>query len=153
MPGRDCVFYRLKSKAFAAGDASVTLRFPYPTGLHADDAAYWSDSAPHTSKVTAQGDNYAVIERNMDSTHYYTIVRWEGKASFAASGKNSFTLTPHDDVIGLAVEYTPTLGKDNTASFEFDQSHKAVMKHWQKFWREGAAVDFSACSDPRAAEL
>ncbi len=153
MPGRDCVFYRLKSKAFAAGYASVALRFPYPTGLHADDAADWSDSAPHTSKVTAQGDNYAVIERNMDSTHYYTIVRWEGKASFAASGKNSFTLKPHDDVIGLAIEYTPALDKDNTASFEFDQSHKAVMKHWQKFWREGAAVDFSACSDPRAAEL
>ena len=42
-------------------------------------------------KSQRRADNYAMIERNMDSTHYYTIVRWEGKASFAASGKNSFT--------------------------------------------------------------
>ena len=43
--------------------------------------------------------------------------------------------------------------KKADVSYSYDQALKAVMKYWPRFWNSGAIVDFSDCTDPRAAEL
>jgi hypothetical protein len=37
--------------------------------------------------------------------------------------------------------------------FVFDEQLRAVMRSWNRWWQEGAFVDFSQCTDPRAREL
>ena len=35
----------------------------------------------------------------------------------------------------------------------FEAVRTAAAEHWKQFWTSGGAIDFSACTDPRAAEL
>ncbi|MBQ3752162.1 MAG: hypothetical protein II864_01285, partial [Prevotella sp.] len=38
-------------------------------------------------------------------------------------------------------------------AFVFDEQLRAVMRSWNRWWQEGAIIDFSQCTDPRAREL
>lgn len=153
MPNSDCLVFRLKSDALSQGKTNVTFKFPYPTGVHSDDASDWSHPEGHFSRLIGNDSNHAIIERTIDSTTYYVSIRWEGNATFEEVSNHSFSLKPSDDVIALAVEYNSS--KDNlmASTFEFDQANKNVMKWWPRFWSNGAIVDFSECTDSRAREL
>ena len=147
---RDATIYRIKTPLLTDGHAAVSIRFPYPTGKHADDAADWTKPAAHTSRIADSGSNYAVIERTIDSTRYYLTLSWEGDATFTECDRHYFTLTTTDDVLAFKAEYAQT---SNTQPFLFDQTLKGVIKAWNRWWQEGAIVDFSECTDPRAREL
>jgi len=60
-------------------------------------------------------------------------------------------------VLTFTAEYLATQPADNKSSasirFEYDQYHKATLRHWSRWWNSGAIADFSACTDPRAREL
>lgn len=56
-------------------------------------------------------------------------------------------------MLTFAVEYAPVPVEKREFSFSYDQALKAVMKSWPAFWKKGAIVDFSECTDPRAKEL
>lgn len=153
MQNRDCLFGRIKSELLPDGRASVTLKFPYPTGLHADDGSDYSRPEAHSSKIVDLKPHGAVIERTLDDTKYYVTVEWEGGATFKEVAPHCFSLSTGDNVLTFAVEYTPEPVKNRDASFSYDHALKAVMKSWPSFWKKGAIVDFSECTDPRAAEL
>ena len=172
---RDAVIYRIKSPLLKDGRARVAIRLPYPTGKHADDAADWTKADCHTSFVVSASNNdkspvvggfpadshYAVIEHRLDSTRYYLTLRWQGDATLTERAPHHFELSATTDVLDLEVLYTPippaggaggeaTLG---VGSMAFDQSLKAIIKSWNRWWQDGAIVDFSQCTDPRAKEL
>ena len=168
---RDAVVYRIKSPLLTDGRARVSIRLPYPTGRHADDAADWTKPERHTSRIVAQDDHAAVIEHVIDSTRYCLTLQWNGDATLTECDRHYFTLTTTDEVLGLRAEYnnaspssgavTSTGGKTieapsgavGGASFLIEQSLKAVIKAWNRWWQQGAIVDFSGCTDPRAPEL
>ena len=160
---KDALYARIKSNLLKDQRATVTLRFSYPTGKHADDANDWTKPERHQSKVIAQDHHSALIERTLDATKYYVLLQWEGNASLVQSDNHYFTLTSKDDIITIAAEYQRSLSlpKGSTVncqlstvnSYEYDQYHKATLRHWSHWWKQGAIVDFSACTDPRAKEL
>ena len=151
----DAVLYRVKSPLLKDGHACVSICFPYPTGKHADDAADWTKPERHTSSIVVGGDlqspNCAVIEHRLDSTIYYLTLRWQGDATIKEVAPHHFELSTTSDVLTIEADYSLT--KEEPTAFYYEQALKGVIKAWNRWWQEGAIVDFSQCTDPRAKEL
>ena len=150
-PTKDALYARIKSNLLKDQRAVVALRFSYPTGKHADDANDWTKPTRHQSVIISQNDHSALIERTLDDTRYYVLLQWEGHATLQECNRHHFELSTTDNVLTFAAEYLPARPK--VSSFEYDQYHKATLRHWSSWWKEGAIVDFSQCTDPRAKEL
>ncbi len=163
---RDAVIYNIKSPLLADGCASVSIRMPYPTGRHADDASDWTRLDGHQSRIvtaSATGtveDNgsatprEALIEHKIDSTTYYLRLRWQGDATLTEVAPHHFRLATTSSVLAFEAEYLPGMPQKTPAqSFVFDQGHRSVIKAWNRWWGQGAIVDFGQCTDPRAKEL
>lgn len=150
---RDALFTRIKSALLSDGRASVSLRFAYPTGRHADAAADWSKPEAHSSKLIESSDRRAVIERTLDDVTYYVTLEWEGEAAISEVAPHHFALTTTSDLLTFSAEYSQKPAKKRANAYSYDQAIKAVMKSWPRFWNSGAIVDFSECTDPRAREL
>ena len=152
-PAKDAVYARIVSQLLKNQRASIRMRFPYPTGKHADDASDWNQSEKHQSLIVEQGPQKALIKRTLDATTYYVLLQWEGPATLNQCDSHEFELTANEDVFTVSAEYLSTLPTTQTLAFEYDQYHKATLRHWNAWWKAGAIVDFSQCTDSRAKEL
>lgn len=155
MRQRDCQFSRIKTNLLKDGQASVSFKFPYPTGKHADDASDWTKPGLHKSVIISADNHSAIIERTIDQTKYYVKIQWEGEGTFTEKAPHTFILTTNDNVLTFCAEYAKNLVtlQRKEDRFAYDQALKATMKQWPGFWRSGAIVDFSQCTDQRAREL
>ena len=157
LPDRDAVAYRISTPLLKNHRAQVSIRLPYPTGKHADDASDWGKEASHQSRIVSQQGNTAVIEHRIDTTTYYINIRWEGQAQLQKVKTHTYQLATDAEALAFEVEYTPSLVRcDSIATnkpFRFDTAQKTTQKFWHKFWTETAFVDFGLCTDPRAKEL
>ena len=157
LPDRDAVAYRISTSLLKNHRAQVSIRLPYPTGKHADDASDWTKDASHQSRIVSQQGNTAVIEHRIDTTTYYISIRWEGQAQLQEVKTHTYQLATDAEALAFEVEYTPSLVRcDSIATnkpFRFDTAQKTTQKFWHKFWTETAFVDFGLCTDPRAKEL
>lgn len=153
MPNRDATIYRVKSNLLKKGLLTVSVRFSYPTGKHADDGNDWTQPEKHRSKIIAATPQSAVIERTLDATRYYLTLRWEGKAELAESGAHQFVLKTAEPTLTLEAHYSQALPQGETDNFSFRQSLSEVQQWWRENWSRGGFVDFSECTDPRAPEL
>ena len=156
-PTKDALYARVKSHLLKDQRATIAFHFSYPTGKHADDANDWTKPERHQSSIIAQDTHSALIERTLDSTQYYVRIQWEGQATLEVCDSHHFELATSDDVLTFSAEYLPykpnISNKADAISFEYDQYHKATLRHWNHWWKEGAFIDFSQCTDPRAKEL
>ena len=156
-PTKDALYARIKSSLLKDQRATVALRFAYPTGKHADDANDWTKPERHHTEIIAQDAHSALLERTLDSTRYYVALQWEGTATLSEAAPHHYTLSSASNVLTFTAEYLATQPADNKSSasirFEYDQYHKATLRHWSRWWNSGAIADFSACTDPRAREL
>ena len=154
---RDAIIYRIKTPLLKDGRAHIAIRFPYPTGKHADAAADWTKPERHTSRIVKTSNHAAIIEHVLDSTHYFLTLNWQGNATVTECDRHYFELSTPDEVIAFKAHYSasPVGSGSSTATdaFVFDQELKAVIKAWNRWWQDGAIVDFSQCTDPRAKEL
>ena len=177
---QDAMLWRIKSPLLKDGRARISIRLPYPTGRHADAASDFTKPDRHSSRLitstaaggfpastltsTAAGGfpastNFAVIEHQIDSTRYYITLQWQGDATISESAPHHFTLSTTDDVLAFKAIYSSlpaaTAGAEAPAAeaFVFDQELRAVLKAWNRWWSNGAIVDFGFCTDPRAKEL
>jgi len=146
-PDRDMISAEITS----AAHLPVTFRMPYPTGAHADDACDWSRDSLHVTEVVRAGANSALLRHTLDETTYYINVSWTGNVTPEVKGRNEWVLRPASDTWSFTAEFTPaeTAPSTLTASAVRDESRR----YWDYFWRSGGVVDFSNCTDPRAAEL
>ena len=153
MQNKDGVIYRIKSPLLKDGRATIAIRFPYPTGKHADAAADWTKPESHTSRIVTTGENAAIVEHIVDSTSYYLTISWQGNAQLQECGRHYFQLSTANDVLAFKAEYSQRCSGIAATTLDFDQELKAVIKAWNRWWQEGAIVDFSHCKDHRAKEL
>lgn len=146
-PQMDMIAANIESTAHTA----VCFRFPYPTAGHSDNACNWEADDKHSTTLVGGDEHSAVLKRRLDSTVYYVTIRWEGKAALTEKAKNHFVLTPSEDKWAFTCAFTSDapLAEQPTAG----QTRQAATDYWTAFWKNGAAVDFSHCTDPRAAEL
>lgn len=158
-PDKDMISACITNRAHSG----VNLRFPYPTGGHADDACNWDANDLHSTVVVCQDAQSAVLKRVLDATTYYVTLRWEGKAHLTEKSKNYFVLTPEEDMLAISCLFTPDFAGTVLESEPpvytsetlpaFAETAAASASYWTNFWKNGAAVDFSHCTDSRAPEL
>lgn len=146
-PGEDIVSAKIETKEHTG----ICIRFPYPTGKHSDDACDWNANDRHHTEIVAHGRQSAVLKRTIDETVYYVTVTWRGRAELTGKGNNSFVLMPHDDKFSFSCAFSKDYPQDG--NIHFDSVKEASSAYWKRFWTDGAAVDFSRCTDPRAKEL
>ncbi|WP_300725288.1 hypothetical protein [uncultured Bacteroides sp.] len=130
---------------------SLKLRFPYPTGAHADDACNWTSDDKHSTELIACDDHSAILKRVLDDTEYYVMLQWEGKGRIYEKQKNYFVLQSSEPTLSFTCSFSPF--KEDVSVMTFGQVEKAAAEYWYAYWTKGGVVDFSQCTDPRAKEL
>ena len=77
---------------------------------------------------------------------------WTGKAILKEKSPNYWVLASKGKELSCSCEFMQeqTSGDEAVA---FAAVAKASSDYWASFWTSGAAVDFSECTDSRAAEL
>nr|WP_203558215.1 hypothetical protein [Bacteroides sp. 214] len=150
-PDRDVLAVAVSSPMLTKGTMAVNLRFPYPSGGHADDATNWTSPEKHKSEIVEQNDKKIVIKRTLDETVYYVTLACEGKASIKEKEAHYFVLTPESNDFAFTCEFTAET--PTAAIVPNNDAFAASATYWQNFWQRGGAVDFSKCTDERASEL
>lgn len=147
-PDKDMIAARIKT---TGTKPAVKFHFPFPTGLHTDDACNWNADDKHTSTIIQQTAYSAIIKRTLDSTVYYVSIEWENKAQLIEKTKNYFVLQSDDNKLNFTCQFASQQPQTNNPTTA--QTFTDARKYRNNFWKNGAAVDFSACTDPRAKEL
>lgn len=141
----------IASRVSTPARTGINLRFAYPTGGHSDDACDWNANEKHSTTVVKKENQLAVLKRQLDATTYYVVLSWEGNANLAEKEKNYFTLIPEGDELAFTCTFVPEESAYKAVGTA--ETIQAAGSYWNSFWKDGAAVDFSECTDPRAAEL
>ncbi len=153
-PQLDMIAATIEAKAptIDAAYQGICLRFPYPTGVHADDACLWGVDEKHTTELLRQTTHSALLKRTLDETTYYVDLRWEGEATLKEKRRNYWVLTPTENKLAFTCRFTSEEPKEQSLP-SVPETLSASTTHWTDFWKKGAAVDFSRCTDSRAKEL
>lgn len=149
---RDALMVTVDTKLLRKRRATIVLRLPYPTGLHADDAADYTATERHLSKIVQRSKQSAIIRHDLDSTTYYIKVAWRGRAAINETAVHQYALTSSDDSLCFSVEYCQTK-PDETHSFDLSTAIRTNKQSWADYWERGGIIDFGHCADPRACEL
>ena len=153
-PELDMIAAEVSAPAPVAGGKyqGICLRFPYPTGVHADDACLWGADDKHNTELVRRDANSALLKCTLDDTVYYVDVRWGGNAVLSEKARNYWVLVPEEGKLAFTCRFTG--GEPEAGALpSFAQTQEAASVHWTGFWKEGGIVDFSQCTDPRAKEL
>ncbi|MDE5794075.1 MAG: hypothetical protein K2I08_05100, partial [Muribaculaceae bacterium] len=133
------------------GRHSISLRLPYPTGNHSDDACDWEADSLHLTEIVLSEPGKAIVKHTLDSTSYFITLNWEGKTEATLEKANEVIISPDEDKWSITAQFTEDM--TDVANISAEKVIADASEYWQKFWKEGGVVDFSNCTDPRAKEL
>ncbi|MFE5320531.1 glycoside hydrolase family 65 [Paenibacillus sp. NPDC056579] len=150
----DTVGVRVESPLIAQGRLQVFMRFPAPDMVHTAwaKAVYpdWDNDERHRTLLTKLEASRALLERTMDEDRY--VVGWEWSSGrLERSGTHEFTLVP--EVHGELFEFSVSFAPESPQTVSIRDIVESSERGWEAFWMNGAAIDFSGSSDPRAFEL
>ncbi|TFW31409.1 hypothetical protein E4L98_00245 [Duganella callida] len=152
-PDSDTLALRIASPLLASGRAAVRIALPlgYKMGDHHNPPLDWSQPQAHQTRVLAQTANSLVLEHTRDASHYTMTLTSGAPLKISHPREHVFDITPGSgEKLDLTISFTrqgQAPARDAAAVFQASEAH------WDRFWRSGAAVDFSGSKDPRAAEL
>lgn len=152
-PDSDTLALRIRSPLLASGRLAVRIALPlgYQMGDHHNPAMDWSNPDAHLSTVLAQTGRKLVVEHVRDGSRYAMTLAAAAPLNIARRGAHAFEITPRS---GDTLELTVSFVKEGTApAQDSNRVFAASSAHWDKYWRSGAAIDFSGSTDPRAQEL
>jgi len=158
---RDIVAVSIVSKLLDSGRLGVTLAFPrgYLAEPKNTPRIDWSNDHEHTTQFIEKTQNYVLFLRQVDDHRHQVRVAWAGSASLVQTSTHTWRLakSPSDEPGGdnrleFSVEFIAA-EKQPGASLSLKQIRSSSRRAWERFWRAGAAIDFSGSRDPRAAEL
>ncbi|MEO7493814.1 MAG: hypothetical protein ABIT83_19970, partial [Massilia sp.] len=152
-PDSDTLALRIRSPLLANGRVAVRIALPlgYVMRDHHNPALDWSQQQAHRTTVLAQSGRQLVIEHQRDAARYAMTVASAAPLKFTHPGAHVFEIAPQSgDTLDLTVSFVQQGSAPAAASARV---FAASAAHWDRFWRSGAAIDFSGSSDPRAAEL
>lgn len=154
-PGSDTIAVRIESALVADGKLRVRLAFPrgHDVDVKNTPALDWSRPESHTSELSG-----GLIARKVGGTEYIVAVfapSPEGTAVTQA-GPHEFLIDPAAANRSNTQEFTIGFHR----SIQLPARHPpagevtaASAAHWPRFWRGGAAVDFSGSTNPLAEKF
>lgn len=128
----------------------VQILLPYPTGVHSDDACDWSEGRPHSVEQVSGNGRTAVFRHTLDGQSYYIKMCWKNAAAPRITD-GAISIVPKGKLWTLSVEFCKDMPDGKTVNFK--ESVASTEAYWNGYWTHGGAVDFSKCTDMRAAEL
>lgn len=142
----------ISAQVVSTSHTPIRFHFAYPTGVHSDDACNWDADQLHSTTISSQGNNKIVLKRELDNDSYYLTINWEGNAHVQQTDTNCYILIPDNDTLSFSCLFSANVPEVTDLPI-FTTTETASADYWNNFWTKGAAVDFSECTDPRAAEL
>jgi len=147
-PEIDLIAVSIESELIALG--ALAVRFAFPYGSPTIKGADWSQPGKHESELAAISRNRADIHRKLDGDEHYVVIEWEDRASFTAGGQHEFVLTSRGGDLKFVTAFSTSTASTIPGTREiFSES----AKHWESFWRGGAAIELSDSRDRQAPEL
>lgn len=147
----DEIAVRIESNLISEQRLKITFNFPYGKDCHVCPGYDFDNPDKHRSTLSLVSASHASIKRQLDSTAYFVDLRWDdGEIKSIDSHRYQLQPSAKKDVF----EFTALFSKiPIDSNSDFNDVQQNSIEHWKKFWTEGAAIDFSACTDPRAKEL
>lgn len=151
----------------AAEPLQISVRMPYPTSQHSDDACDWTKGADwHRTFIDGYSDREVQMTHNfpvaraatefdtdslVDASYHFGIAA-SSDISVNRIDANTLVITPASG----EMEYVFDWNKDTHAQTTFvpyTDAQSASANYWHDYWYKGGIVDFSHCKDARAKEL
>lgn len=150
---KDMIAFRVQSPLIAEGRLKVKFRFPYGKECHVCPGYDWEHPERHQSRLVKQNGDQAWVQRTLDSTTYAVSLQWAGEGTLSNTRAHEFELAPDKgaDSFECSAWFVPELREGELPGFEATRENS--REQWEAFWSNGGAIDFSECTDPRAAEL
>jgi hypothetical protein len=149
-PDYDLISVKIVSGLIGKGRLKVKLSFP--AGIDAWSGYDFNSPQKHETIIVSDTNNYTVFRRSQNNDSYNVLV-WKNNAQIKEVSKHVYYLEPQlsDSVFSFSCHFLPEKGTGRIQTF--NETETAGKKNMEKFWMTGGAVDFSECTDPRAAEL
>lgn len=154
-PARDLVAVRVDSELIARGKLRVRVAFPrgHDLSIKNTPPLDWSRPESHHTRLVRGDSGRVDLLRTVESTVYHVAVAWPGACAWEEEARHDFRLGRSD--AGSRLEFVAAFsprpfGPDLP---DFAATLAASRARWPEFWHNGAAVDFSGSSDPRAAAI
>ncbi len=148
----DIIAVSVNSPLIKQGRLAIRFRLPYPNGEWKDVGNNWNNADKHQSVLSQPSSRSAMISHRIDTTAYSLYVNWNRFAHIKQKEAHYFLLTPSDtDVFEFSCGFFANTKAIDIASFAQTKSNS--RDQWMKFWKSGAAVDFSGSTDKKAFEL
>ena len=149
-PQRDLLAVRIASPLLRQRKLAVAIAFPYASTSWARGYD-WNSPARYETRVT-RADRGATFDCILDETRYTATAAWPAAARLEDVEPHHFHLVSEgQEEIELAIEFSPKQMPGRIPSFA--EVRDSSARHWSTFWTGGGAIDFSACTDSRGAEL
>ena len=153
-PESDLVAVRIESALVAQGKLRARLAFPRGYNLNVKNTPDldWSLPESHRSVLTQTDYASSSIARTVGDTRYTVLVG--GYVSETAPHVfHIMSQMKASPVLEFTVAFTDLTGRHPRPDPRTAPTFEASAAHWQKFWQEGAAVDFSGSTNPLAPKL
>lgn len=149
-PELDMVMVEIASPLVASQGLGVQVRYPGVNPAINPDPTSFDGAGAQSLDVVAFDTGDVRIRRTLDDTTYYSGITASGKIE--QSGADSFSVVANGrERLTVMVRFDQEA--DTTKAPAYSSGVQAVTRHWNAFWTEGGAVDFTGSTDPRAAEL
>lgn len=152
-PAESAVAFTIRSSLLRTGRLKLAFRFPYAYDVSVKNKSpfLWGFPEKNRTNVLLERPGLVVLKRESDTTVYYVTISWQGKAAFGGNQAEGFFLDPTGlDSLAVVCRFDSVA---NRKPERFARLRTASDSAWKAYWMKGGAVDFSACTDPRAKEL
>jgi hypothetical protein len=137
----DMVSVEVRSSLLQQGRLLIRIRLPYPTGDFTDFGNNWKNESRHQSSVNTSSENNATIRHQLDSTLYFILLNWNGKAVIEKKEPHYYLLKPSgSNTFRFNCLFSQ---KNKSINISYQQTKTINSTVWKSFWTKGAAVDFS----------
>jgi hypothetical protein len=150
-PELDLIIVRLRSSLLGLGRLGLRIEFPGVSARLNPDPADFDHPDAHHTRVVARGPRGMSLERRIDAARYFVKIGADRDVAIESTGPHAHRLGAGSDELSVLLLFSPEPQRAALPSAE--QARDAVARHWERFWSQGAVVDFSGSSDPRASEL
>lgn len=149
---KDAIAAKIESSLLNENRIKIKFKFPYPNLQFSDKGVNYLDPKLHDTEVNENPDNEFLFSRKLDNDTYFVKATCTTKAKLTKIEDHYFTLLPDTkDSFEIIVDFLQS--NSNNKALSFEEIEKNSIAGWENFWKTGAAVDFSECTDKRAFEL
>jgi protein-glucosylgalactosylhydroxylysine glucosidase len=150
---KDLIAVRIVSDLLLSEKIKIKVRFLYPSHKKFGPAYDLNYRDKQYIRMADVSDSGVILKRQLDETTCFTQFSWKGKAIIQESGNYTYIVCPEKSsrVFELSALFSKESKNDKLPSFT--KTAENNKESWKKFWNSGGAIDFSACTDPRAFEL